>query len=97
MKDLVFVGEHFFYGRRIGREEHLSRQSNNYPGTGEKYHLFYLPDDRHFVRPDKDSDSAEELLLCEDTLLNNSAAGYAGGIVTPCLPELTVDLDFALM
>jgi len=43
----------------------------------------------------KDSDPAEHLLRHENTLLNNSAAGYACGIVTPCLPELKVNLDLA--
>jgi len=63
----------------------------------EKYHDFLSPDDEHrfLVRPDKDSDSAEQLLCYDDALLNNSVAGYDGGIVTPCLPELKVNRDFA--
>lgn len=82
MKDLVFVGEHFFIVRSIGREEHLSGLSNNLQDPG-KISPFLLPDDKHcfLVRADKDSDSAE--LLLRYTLLNNSVAGYTGGIVTP--------------
>ena len=44
-------------------------------------------------------DQTKNLILLnlsyEDTLLNNSAAGYTGVIGTPCLPELKVNLDFA--